>query len=417
MTQPAKRGGSLSPEQHARIARHLALIPIYLWVPFAWSLFFQQLPAMPGNDRTHLIRDFLHFYAQGAVTRARDAHALYDFDALAAFTNRLVPGPVDTAFPPVYPPQVGLLMSPLSWLPYETALYLWFGVTLLATAACVWLVWRTRRSPDTTGWATTVLLLGAPGLHFSLSFGQASVLALVCFTALWLALVHQRPFLAGVAIGALAYKPQLGVVAAVVCVFGAEWKMVAGAAASVAAQALAVLAYWGTAIVPAYVSALRHLPSVIDGMEPDKAHMHSWRSLLLQLGMSAGLAFAISLVLSVATLVLAVAVWRTRGALALRFAVLSVATVLVNPHVLGYDLLLLLPGLLVTWDWANRHGQWPLKATTALVYAAPILTIGLEHMPVQWSVPAMAGLGTAIWRQLRKEQAISEDQTSLSIPQ
>lgn len=407
-TQPGAPARGLSPEQHQRVRQQLALIPVYLWVPYAWSLFFKQLPAMPGNDRTHLIRDFLHFYAQGAITRAHDAHALYDFDALAAFTNSLAPAPVETTFPPVYPPQVGLLMSPLSWLRYEPALYLWLCLTILATSGCVWLIWRTRVSSQSTGWATAVLLLGAPGLHFSLSFGQASIIGLACFTALWLALVHERPFLAGLAIGALAYKPQLGLVAAVVCVFGREWKMVAGAAVAVCAQALAVLAYWGTAIVPAYVSALRHLPSVIDGMEPDKAHMHSWRSLLLQLGMAARPALVLSLVLTVATLALAVAVWRTRGALALRFGVLSLATVLVNPHVLGYDLLLLVPALFVVWDWANRRQDGAILALTALVYGAPILTIGLESTPIQWSVPAMALLSSAIWRQLSNDKEISD---------
>lgn len=408
MSHQPRRGG-LSPRQHEFVRQQLALIPVYIWVVFAWLLFLRRLPAMPGNDRTYLIRDFLHFYAQGAVTRAHDAHALYDYQALAAFTNRLSPVPANTTFPPVYPPQVGILMSPLSWLPYEPALYVWFAVTLLVTALCVWQVWRTRTSPATTGWATTVLLLGAPGVHFALSFGQISVVGLACFTVLWLALLGQRPLLAGVAIGALAYKPQLGLVAAVVCVFAGEWKMIAGAVMSVAVQALAALAYWGTAIVPAYASALRQLPSVIDGMEPDKAHMHSWRSLALQVGLSPGYALAVSLVLTVVTLAMAVSAWRTRGPLALRFTVLSVATVLVNPHVLGYDLLLLLPAMLVTWDWANRRGDLTILGLTALVYAAPILSIGLEHTPIQWSVPGMAVLITAIWRQLWQFEEITAD--------
>lgn len=396
------RRSELSPDQHARVQRHLALIPLYVWTAFVWSVFVNQLPAVPGSDRTHLIRDFLHFYVQGAITHAHDAHALYDLDAMASVADRLAPVAVGRQFPPVYPPQVGLLFVPLSWLGYEAALYVWLGVSMIVTALCGWLVWRTHRAERLSGWTATVLLLGAPGLHFMFSFGQVSSIALVCFTALWLALASGRPFAAGLAIGALAYKPQLGVVAAFICVFGGEWRMVAGAAASVALQALLVLFYWGTSIVPAYLHALIRLPSVIDAMEPDKALMHSWRSLFLQLGLSSTTALAVSLLCSVATVALAVSAWRTRGPIALRYGVLVLATVLVNPHVFGWDLLLLLPALFVTWDWSTMHANARVTWLTALVYAAPIVTVAVPALPVQWSVPAMACLGTALWLQLRR---------------
>lgn len=403
------RRSELSPDQHARIKRHLTLIPLYVWTVFVWSVFVNQLPAMPGSDRSHLIRDFLHFYVQGAITRAHDAHALYDVDAMAAVADRLAPVAVGRQFPPVYPPQVGLLFVPLAWFEYETALYAWLGVSMVVTALCGWLVWRTRRAERLSGWTATVLLLGAPGLHFMFSFGQVSSIALVCFTALWLALSCGRPFAAGLAIGALAYKPQLGVVAAFVCVFGGEGRMVAGAAASLALQALLVLAYWGTGIVPAYAQALIRLPTVIDAMEPDKALMHSWRSLFLQVGLSSTTALAASLVLSAATVALAVSAWRTRGPIALRYAVLVLATVLVNPHVFGWDLLLLLPALFVTWDWSTSHANARVTGLTALVYAAPIVTVAIPAVPVQWSVPAMAGLSAVIWLHLRRDPRVGVD--------
>lgn len=385
--------------------RQIALIPLYVWVIFVWSIFVSQLPAVPGNDRTHLIRDFLHFYAQGAITRDHDAGALYDLESMAAASERVAPVAVGRQFPPVYPPQVGLLFAPLSLLGYERALYTWLALSMGLTTLCAWLVWRARRAERLSRWTTIVLVLGAPGLHFMFSFGQVSVIALGCFTAIWLALARGKPFLAGLAIGALAYKPQLGIVAACVCLLGGEWAMVAGAAVSVAAQAIVVLTYWGTSIVPAYLNALARLPAVIDAMEPDKAIMHSWRSLFLQLGLATTPALMASLVCSVATVALAVTAWRTRGSIALRYAVLVLATVLVNPHVFGWDLLLLLPALFVTWDWAETARTPQLVWLAAAVYAAPIVTIAIPAIPVQWSVPAMAVLSVALWRQLRLQIA------------
>ena len=80
--------------------------------------------------------------AQGAITRERDAHALYDIDAMAATVDRVVPVKVEAKFPPVYGPQVGLFFAPLAALPYVPALLLWLAVTIATYLACVYAVWR-----------------------------------------------------------------------------------------------------------------------------------------------------------------------------------------------------------------------------------------------------------------------------------
>jgi hypothetical protein len=333
---------------------------------------------------------------------------------MAAVVERAVPLPVEVRFPPVYGPQVGLLFAPLSWLTYKTAMLLWFGLTIAGYAVCMALIWRACGG-RLRSWAPIVFALGAPGIHFTLAFGQVSLIGLVCFTALWLCLQHDRPFLAGVAVGALAYKPQLGVVAAFVFVFAQEWRVVAGAIAAVAAQFVAGWLYWGAGIFPAYVGALLKLPGVIDAMEPDKAMMHSWRAFFLHLGLPAGAALSLSVATSIATIAIAVICWRKRGDLAPRFAVLTLATLLVDPHIYAYDLLLLLPALAVTWQWAGRQRAVPLlrrvpagtpsfmgtltlpitfKALVVAVYIAPILTIGITLIPVQWSVISFVLLGS-----------------------
>lgn len=404
----------LTAGQHAAIRQQLALIPLYIWVVYAWGVFFAHLPLGPHGDTAHVARDFVHFFTQGVITRERDAHALYDIDAMALVAERVVPVHVEVRFPPVYGPQVGLLFRPLAQLPYVPALVLWLGLTIAGYAACVWLIWRVSPSLHAKRWATIVLALGAPGLHFTLSFGQASLIGLTCFTWLWLALRSGRAFAAGLAVGALAYKPQLGIVAAFVFVLAAEWRVVSGAIVAVAAQLVAAWAYWGSAIFQGYISALMKLPGVVEAMEPDKAMMHSWRSSLLQIGLPPTAALVGSVVASIATIVLAVVCWRTRGPLAPRYAVLVLATLLVDPHLYAYDLLLLVPALLVVWDWGNRLGDQPLvdvlprwarrytsrtrltvavAGLSAFTYLAPLLTISLPAISVQWSVVGFVLLG------------------------
>ena len=414
------RSRDLTPAQHAFIRQQIFLIPVYIWVIYAWAIFLLHLPVGPYANRTYVGRDFVHFYAQGVITRERDAHALYDIDAMAAVVERVVPVPIEARFPPVYGPQVGLFFSPIALLPYVQAMMLWLGLTIVGYGLCVRLVWRTMPSLRNRQWLTTMLALGAPGLHFTLSFAQVSVIGLVCFTALWLALRRGQLFLAGLAVGALAYKPQLGVVAAFVFVFGLEWRVVWGALTAVAVQLAASWAYWGSSIFLGYLGALRKLPTVIDAMEPDKQLMHSWRSLLLQAGLSAQAALLVSVVLSLATILVAVICWRTKGPVGPRYVILVLATLLVDPHIFSYDLLVLVPALLVAWDWANGQGaatlhiplpRWTqarglaisvtglFAGLTTFVYAAPLLTIALPAIPVQWSVVGFLLLGGLLpWR-------------------
>lgn len=411
---PHESSRELTPAQHRLIRQQIALIPLYVWVVYAWGVFYVHLPVPPLNPTSHIARDFVHFYSQGVITLERDAHALYDIDAMAAVVERVVPVPVEMRFPPVYGPQVGLFFAGLALMPYKPALLLWLVLTIIGYFVCMGLIWQAADPHRQWKWLASVFALGAPGLHFTLSFGQASLIGLVCFTALWLCLRHGRPFLAGLAVGALAYKPPLGIAAAFVFVLAQEWKIVFGAATAVIAQLAAGLIYWGPGIYPAYVNALLKLPNVIATMEPDKAMMHSWRAFFLHLGLPESAAFTMSIATSVVTIAAAVICWRQRGALAPRYVVLVLATLLVDPHIYAYDLLLLMPALLVAWDWAERQSQSPLverlpgwappalatlsvkslvQVLVVAVYSAPILTIGMTLIPVQWSVVSFIMLG------------------------
>lgn len=384
-------GRELTPAQHAAIRRQLALIPLYVWIVYAWSLFALHLPVGPFATTSHVTRDFVHFYAQAVIAREHDAHALYDIDAMAAVVDRVVPLPVENRFPPVYGPQVALLLLPLSLLSYVPAMMLWLGITIALYAACVIAVWRRQAALRQQKWLVTMLALGGVGLHFTLSFGQISPIGLACVTALWLALRRGRMFAAGLAVGALAYKPPLGIVAACVFVAAGEWRVVAGAVASIVAQIGAALAYWGPSVFGGYLSALRKLPAVMDAMEPDKDLMHSWRAMFVHLGLAGSTATALAIVTSGFTIAAIIVLWRRKGPLELRYAALIVATLMVNPHTYAYDLLLLAPALLVAWGWTSTgdaHDRTRIQWALGFLYVAPIVTIAAPAVPIQWSVAA-----------------------------
>ena len=355
------RPGDLTPAQHARIRRHLALIPVYIWLVYSWTHVLVRIP----HDEP--LRDFLHFYVQGVIAREHDAAALYDMNRMADVAARVAPGGHRALYPPVYGPQVSLFFRPFASLSYTGARNLWIVLSVFVYAVCTYAIWRVCPRLRDRGWMVALLLAAAPALHFVVGFVQVSVLGLACVTAGFFAFRANRPFLAGLAIGSLAYKPPLGIAAALILVCdalapatpkltGAEserrpWRVVAGAIVAAAVQIAAGTLYWGPSILSPYMMALTRIPDVAAGMEPNRFHMHSWRTFFDLLGLPGPVSLGAYLVVSAATLVGAFVCWRSRGPLPLRYAALIIATILVDPHLYAYDLVLLIPAFLVLCDW------------------------------------------------------------------
>jgi hypothetical protein len=405
----------LTPAEHAFIRRQLALIPVYIWVVYSWTHLLVNIP------KDTPVRDFSHFYTQGVIALRHDAAALYDMDRMAHVLEGVVPGARNVRYPPVYGPQVSVFFSAFARLPYRAARDAWVVISVLVYGMCVAAVWRI--SPRLRDRPVLIALLAAasPGLHYMLGFVQVSALGLVCVTVAYLAFRAGRPFLAGLALGTLSYKPPLAIAVGFVMLFAAEWRAVGGAIVAALAEVGVGVWYWGTSIVRPYIAALLRLPDVTSGMEPHKYHMHSLRAFFELLGLSGSAAMAAYVVAAAATCVLALICWKRRGPLAVRFSVVVIATILVDPHLYAYDLVLLTPVFLLLWNWIlaepvrplDRVAPWIARwapgrsftdAIVALIYFcyfAPLLATFADLGHVQVSVIAMvllallAGMGAA----------------------
>ncbi len=410
----------LTPAQHAAIRRHIALIPAYIWAIFACWTFSSRLLLMetPGNRS----RDFLYFYTQGLTANARRGDVLYDIDAQAALLSSAVPGIHDVKFHPVYGPQISIFFAPLARLGYDAALRWWLVLTVLVAVACGWALWRVSPGLRDRRWLVAILLCGFPALHSDLAFAQATAIGLVCVTAGFLALRSERPFLAGLALGSLAYKPPLGLLAAFIFIFAREWRIVLGAIAAAAIQLTVVCLFWGVSILGPYIDVLWRVPALATDLEPLKHEMHSWRTFFELLGLSGNAALTAYALTAGLTAVLALACWRARGPLALRYSAFLVATVLVDPHVNVYDLLLLLPAFVLLWNWilqepdrplgeafpllaSSRMGRWPFRLSFQFMlyacYFAPLSGMLALHIHLQVAVLAHALLFLVVATQLR----------------
>ena len=373
-----------------RLRVHGRILALCLWCTYAWVL------ATPGlRDRNGIVKgaDFLHFYTLGNLASEHRGDVLYNMQAQGEISQQRVPGVGQVLFVPLYPPQFSLLFVPFAALPYRWAVLGWLTFGAALYGLCCWLIWKTCGNLQGDGRLVLLLALAYPAFFHVIAWGQSSVLALACFTLAYLALNSGRAFAAGLAIGCLIFKPQLGLAAAFVFVLAGEWRIVSGALLSSTLQLIVGWMYYGTAVLREYGRQLSHLPALVSQFEPRPYWMHSLRAFWTMLLPWPRLAFGLYLASTLGVLILALLCWRRAASLAVRFSALLLATVLVSPHLTVYDLVILAPLFLLLGDVASVKAGLG-KKMGLLLYVCFVLPIGPLSMwtHVQLSVPAMVAL-------------------------
>lgn len=372
-----------------RVHTHGVLLAVCLWTVYAADM------TAPGlRDRNGLIKgaDFLHFYTLGKIALLGHGDLLYDMRGQSELIQRLVPEAGRYSYVSLYGPQVSLLFAPLARVSYGYALTAWLLLNLAIYLACCFAIWR--RCPDLRTQSCPVIILAAafPGFFHLVAWGQTSGIALLCFTWAYLALQREKRFLAGLAIGCLIFKPQLGLAAAVVLLFSREWRMVGGAIISAIAQLSVGWLTYGGAVMRQYWEALLHVRQIVPLLEPRPYQMHSARAFWSLLLCWPRVAFSLYLLTGAVVLVLTVLCWRSSPSLQVRYSALLLATVLVAPHLTVYDLVILAPAFLFLGEWTMAHPSstmgWLLYACYFLFLLGPL--VKLTHL--QLSVPAMFAL-------------------------
>lgn len=189
----------------------------YVWT-VAWTWPF------PRDKATLVLgRDFLNLWMYGrAALFEADPARFYDIvtynDALARLVGAGYPG---QNWP--NPPTALVVMAPFGLLPYFPALAAWFAIGGLA----FYLAGR-RELAD----LRTLAVIGvSPAALFCLMSGQSSYLTTAALLAIF-ALLDRRPVIAGILIGLLTVKPQLGILFPFALAASGRWRVFAAAGAS-----------------------------------------------------------------------------------------------------------------------------------------------------------------------------------------
>ena len=391
-TTLAKAASWLTPK---RLRAHGLLLALSLWSVYIWNM---AAPGLLDRDRNLKGTDFLHFYTLGSLALTRRGADLYKMKAQSELAAQHVPPAAGIEYLPLYPPQVSILFAPFARLSYPWALACWIALSSLIYGLCVYSLWRACPNLRNDSLTVLILALAFPAFWHLIAWGQTSALALACFTVAFFALRAEQEFLAGLALGCLIFKPQLGVAAAVIFVDARRWKVIAGALLAASAQLAAAWIYYGPDSLRTWIQTLVRVPTLLPLLEPKLYQTHCLRTFWTMLVPWPRVAVSLYLITSLLTLVLAARCWKSSLSLSLslRYSALLLATVLVAPHLTVYDLIILAPAFLLLSSWIaiqpDDPGAPQLKLLLYLAYALPLLGPLARWTHLQLSVPVMLAI-------------------------
>ncbi len=298
---------------------------------FLFSLFPYLAAALSASVPPRLAnKDFANYWAAGQLIRSGEALDLFGphetyFAHLRGFFGQDYPWHNWS-----YPPHFLLALWPLGYLSYEWGALLFLGLTFALY------FWALRRF---SGPAFLITLAAAApfAAHNARTAQNGYLSAALILSAL--ALRRTRPVLAGVLLGCLTFKPQLGILFPFLLLFERNWSMIASAAlTAVLLAAASVLAFGSDAWLGYFHEVLPYQSLVMRELTgPFVSMMTSPFGYGRVLGLSADNALLLHAAAALPVLALSLlAFWRLRDD-ALSNVVLIAATLLVSPYALSYD--------------------------------------------------------------------------------
>ncbi|MEJ0078026.1 MAG: glycosyltransferase family 87 protein [Alphaproteobacteria bacterium] len=357
--------------------------------------------------------DFSNVYAAG--THVLDGNPAAPFDPrLQHAREQSVFGEKTPFYGWHYPPFFLAVAAGLALMPYQLALIVWQGVTLVLYLLAIRMIVSPlipppqgeggRRSrpggalaantdtppdrrfaaatlPASQGGIWLLLALAYPAVFVNLGHGHNGFLtaALMGFA---LIMLDARPILAGILFGLLAYKPQFGLMIPLVLLATGRWRTLIAAGATVAALIVAATLAFGVEAWRAFFTFAEYTRTIV--LETGETGWHKIQSVFAwarMWGAPVSLAYAIQAAITLLVAAALIWLWRSPTSYALKAAALCLAAILATPYSLDYDLMVLAPAIaFLTIDGLERDfAPWE-KSALAFLWAVPLVARGVAQV-------------------------------------
>jgi hypothetical protein len=335
------------------------------------ALFYSAVGAnIVGNAQRH---DFLNLYTGATLAHDGDFARLHDPDRQLEIERGLVPD-LPALVPFVRPPIYAELLSPLATMSLKRAFWVWVAIQIGILMLCwAWASWKF--GPSGLMWAA-VFLPVSYGIANGQDCGLMLLLVIVAYE-----LAERKSFaMSGFAIGLTLFKFHLLLLFPLLMLVSRRWRMLAGYCAAAAVEIAASFFLGGKGGLIEYATLLQRKD--IERLSPSPEMMSNIHAIPANLGIHST---AVSVVL--AGTVVAIAVFASWNAPLWRwFAAAIAGSLLMVPHVYGYDAaLLLLPILLAIFKAGTKLARY-----SAMAIALPCV-FWLPAAGVPWATgPALA---------------------------
>jgi hypothetical protein len=308
--------------------------------------------------------DFSNVWAAGHMALGNDAAKAWDWPSHYAVQQATHHDPKIPFYGWHYPPPFLLIAALLAQFPYVMALILWQISTLCLAVITVRAILPHHRA--------IIIAVGCPVVLVCLGHGHNGFLtgALLCGGLL---LLNKKPWVAGILMGCMIYKPQFGLILPIVLIFGGHWRAIGGAIASAALLCALTLLLWGLPVWSAFIDSLPLTQSVIiEQGVTGWAKIQSAFSAVRNWGGSVAIAWAIQSSVTIIAIAGAAALSRSTNANS-RNALIVASALLATPYCLDYDLVPLSISIAFLVADGRERGflSWE-KSLYALVWATPL---------------------------------------------
>lgn len=322
--------------------------------------------------------DFSNVYAAGTLTwqgRSAEAYApaLQHAAEKAVFDGREVP-----FYGWHYPPFFFAIAVLVAAVPYAWGLAIWLVASFAAYLTAIRAILPRQE--------TLLVAAAFPAVFVNVGHGQNGFLtaALLGGALHWL---DRRPWLAGVLIGLLAYKPQFGVLIPIALLAGGRWRTIGAAAATVAALVAISFAMLGSGIWHAFIDSMSFTQTVV--LEQGGTGWQKIQSIFSAVrawGASVPIAYAAQASLLAMLAATLAWLWHSDAAFELKAAALALGSLLATPYVLDYDLVVLAVAIAFVARHGLRHGFRDFEISLlAAAWIVPLLSrsiAGVTFIPL-----------------------------------
>jgi len=347
--------GNRARATRPREALMLTLAFASLWIAYG-------VRVLPHGRST----DFLCFYTGGSFALDWDWHHIYTEAGQIARGKEFVPDGYHL-MPFVRPPVYAIIMAPLALMPFAQAFWFWICAQSAILLGCWAWAWK-RFSPEAAVWGA-LLSVGPLGI----ASGQDCGLFLALLCGAFVLGEKKRLFLCGLVLGLGLTKFHLFLLWPLVLLVQRRWRILAGLAVCGLGQGLLSLAIMGWSGLYGYAGFITHV-----GRFFSPENYLDINAILLNTGMSSR-----PLLIILTALVVGLLLWSCRrtGPLWMTFTLATAGSLLISPHVYGYDAtMLLLPAWCIIF-----LSNFRIAKLAAATICTPITTIA------QISRPPLAG--------------------------